>query len=160
HLQEVWRAPSTCLDACESHFSKHLDFGLVGEAVEKRLILPAHHDEPVRLEFGEVLRNGGGGDPENVAEIANANLAELFEKVEEPQSRRLGHDVQDRRSFVEVGRELHRLLPALNEIATRFGWYATDRHSLSPHSIAAAHGYRATIGTPIAAERPFDPRDG
>jgi hypothetical protein len=52
-------------------------------------------------------------DPEDLGEIAHACLADLVEHVEEPQARRLSDHVEHRGALVEVGRELHRLLPAL-----------------------------------------------
>ena len=52
--------------------------------------------EAVRPELGEVLRNGGLRHADDLGEIADANLSELVEHVEEPQTRGLRDDAQNR----------------------------------------------------------------
>src|SRR5260370_29301868 len=51
---------------------------------------------------------------------------DLVEQVEEPQSGWLGHDVEDRGPLIEVGREFHRLLPALDDVAVGLRGRAFD----------------------------------
>src|SRR5258708_33980821 len=141
------RAAGSCdLDPAEPHLAQDLDLGLVREAVVERLpVAPSGH-QPVRLELREVLRHRRLGDVEDLTEVAHADFANLVEEEEESEASRLRHHVQDGGPLIQVGRELHRFFPALDNIAVGFGGVALDGHrSLSWISVAADVGpYRGT----------------
>jgi len=64
--------------------------------------------------------------------FTDADLSELIQEVEQAQPSRLGDDAEKGGAFVEVGRELHGLLPALDDVAAGFGRSTSNGHGHLP----------------------------